>query len=78
MSKKLILAVCLLSFVAGWSASGSVPRTKDRPFLSALAKIAKTALWLAAFAEPPPDEEPTQSVLVDEHGYVQVNHARGW
>jgi hypothetical protein len=78
VSKKLILVVCLLSFAAGWSASSAVPRTKDRPFLTALAKIAKAALWLAAFAEPPPEEEPLQSVLVDERGYVKVNHARGW
>lgn len=78
MSKKLVLAVCLLSFAAGWSASSSVPRAKERPFLAALAKLAKTALWLAAFAEPAPEEEPVQSVLVDEHGYARINHARGW
>jgi hypothetical protein len=47
--------------------------------LRALVKFAKTALWFAAFAEPAPDNiEEHKSVMVDETGYVRVNHARGW
>lgn len=79
MSKRTIAAACLMAFAAGWFVSGSVEKPKDRPFLMALAKIAKTALWIAAFAEQPPaDPDPLPSVMVDEQGIARINHARGW
>lgn len=79
MSKRTLIVACLMAFAAGWFVSGAVEQPKDRPFLKALVKIAKTALWVAAFAEQPPEEhEDAKSVMVGEDGYVQVNHARGW
>jgi hypothetical protein len=77
--KRVAIASCLLCFAAGWMLSGVQDRPKDRPVLKAIVRFAKTALWFAAFAEPAPDAvEEHRSVLVDENGYVRVNHARGW
>lgn len=79
MSKRMIAAACLMAFAAGWFVSGAVETPKGRPFLTALAKLAKTALWVAAFAEQPPaDPDPLPSVMVDEQGIARINHARGW
>jgi hypothetical protein len=79
VSKRLVISSCLLCFAAGWLLSDIQPHTQDRPVLRAMVKFAKTALWFAAFAEPAPDNiEQHKSVMVDETGYVRVNHARGW
>lgn len=79
MSKKFLIIACLVAFAVGYSASSVINKPRDRPVLKALARFAKTALWLAAFAEPAPEShEDTRSVMVGEDGYVQVNHARGW
>lgn len=55
--------------------------TKDRPFLKFVFRTAKNLLWLAAFAEPPPPEQPDQRLvhapLVGEDGYQLVDHGRG-
>lgn len=82
VSKNSLIVACLLCVIAGWNLHGSYapqPNT-DRPVLRALAKLAKTALWFAAFAEPAPADQnvEVQSVLVDENGYAHLNHARGW
>lgn len=81
MSKRFVLLLCLLAFGAGWMTGGTVEsqKRKGRPVLTAIVKLAKAALWLAAFAEPPP-EEPVEhrSVMIDETGYARINHARGW
>lgn len=79
MSKRMLIVACLMAFAAGWFVSGAVEKPKDRPFLKAIVKVAKTFLWVAAFAEQPPEEHAdAKSVMVGEDGYVQVNHARGW
>lgn len=54
---------------------------QDRPVLRGIFRIAKNLLWLAAFAEPPPPEQPDQRLvhapLVGEDGYQIVDHTRG-
>lgn len=80
MSKRAVIAFCVLAFIAGRVTADFPPTGNDRPILSALAKLAKAALWIAAFAEPAPespDHEP-QHVMVDERGYAQINHSQGW
>lgn len=56
-------------------------RTKDRPVLKFIFRTAKNLLWLAAFAEPPPPEQPDQRLVhapaIGEDGYPMVDHARG-
>jgi hypothetical protein len=82
--KKVLIVVCVLAFVGGaiLAQKKSHPNPhQDRPFLAAVVRVAKYALWFTLLAEPAPspnagDEYP--SILTDETGYAQVNHARGW
>lgn len=83
MSKRLILVACLVAFLVGWTAGRNSNRfdpRQERPVLAAIMRAAKTFLWLAAFAEPAPEDTASEhrSVMVDENGFVQLNHARGW
>lgn len=82
--------VILLALALGWW-SGSSPRSPinphpapDRPVLTALARLARTAarlgLWIAFAAEPPPE---TRQQLVrgprrDDAGHTVIDHAEGW
>jgi hypothetical protein len=82
VSKRVLVVAVCACLVVGWAANAQLrpdPK-KDRPVLKAVAKIAKTALWIMVFAEPAPPQcsEEIQSVLVDEQGYAHLNHARGW
>lgn len=78
----LVAIVCLA--LGYWWASPSrpSPSPSDRPFLRFVAKVAKTFLWVAVFAEQPPAEATDMQSLhahhVDEQGIVMVNHGRGW
>jgi hypothetical protein len=53
----------------------------DRPILRAIAKIAKSFLWVAVFAEGPPAEPPVEHMVrvhVGDDGYQILEHGRGW
>lgn len=84
LPKKTLALLCVGCMLAGGMLSHSevISPKPDRPVLSAIARFAKTALWFMAFAEQPPEDldqrQHVQSVLVDENGYVHVNHSRGW
>lgn len=84
LSKKALAFLCIGCLIAGCMLSHSevIAPKPDRPVLKAIARFARTALWFMAFAEQPPEEpdqrQHVQSVLVDENGYVHVNHSRGW
>jgi hypothetical protein len=82
VSKQAMIVLCVCCLLLGWRASREITPDphKSRPFLAAIAKIAKTALWIAVFAEKAPDDHSAeiQSVMIDEQGYAHVNHARGW
>jgi len=78
--RRLIAAGALL-FALGWFAgqgSGNpfAPKTPERPFLSALAKIAKAGLWLLV-VEPVPDDLPPEDRLA-KIGRNTINHREGW
>lgn len=77
-----VAIVCLV--IGYWWASSPhpSPAPADRPFLRFVAKVAKTFLWVAVFAEQPPATASSMQSLhdhhVDERGVVMVNHGRGW
>ena len=51
------------------------PATPERPVLAVIAKLARTFLWLAVFAEPPAQPPPVQQ-SVSSDGYPTVSHER--
>lgn len=79
------LTVALVAFVVGsWTASSGRQDSKpepleDRPVLRWIAKTAKSLLWVAMFAEEPPEEQTyVVSTRTDDHGQRSLNHGRGW
>lgn len=77
--------VLVVALVAGYwlasSPSSPIAPAKDRPVLRMLAKLAKGFLWVAMFAEQPP--EPVEETYLvharlGEDGQPLLNHARGW
>lgn len=89
LTKRQLAALVLAAIVAGWwfsLPSGSTPSpfsppANDRPFLRAIAKIAKTFLWVAILADGPPPEPESSQVArahVGEDGYQLLDHGRGW
>lgn len=82
--KQVILAV-IAALAVGYFASNinhkPLNPAERRPVLAAIFRAAKTLLWLAAFAEPPPHEQ-YQSARhihhVDDNGVVMVDHGQGW
>lgn len=84
LDRNLLLVAILCLAVGYWWASPSRPSPlpTDRPFLRFVAKVAKTFLWVAVFAEQPPQGDVDMQSLhahhVDEHGILMVNHGRGW
>ena len=56
------------------------PRPVDRPVLSWIARAAKSLLWVAVFAEPPPAaaaDTRTVQHAIGADGYPVVDHSRG-
>ena len=80
--KLLIIGIGLLAvgFVMGQGAGGgSLPWApkKERPILTALARLAKLGLWVLVVVEPVPDDLP------DDNQYTHldtdiINHREGW
>lgn len=76
-----VIAACLLLFALGWFAGQGrgnpfAPATPKRPVLAALAKLAKTGLWLLV-VEPVPDDLPPEHHVVRSHTDT-INHREGW
>lgn len=75
-----VIAACLLLFAIGWFTGQGrgnpfSPAKPDRPVLTAIARLAKAALWVLV-VEPPPPEEPQHYVVrVDTD---RINHREGW
>lgn len=81
--KLAVLAVVAALAVGYLSSQQSQPLNpaQRRPVLAAIFRAAKTLLWLAAFAEPPPREQyqPANHIHhVDDAGLVLVDHGQGW
>jgi hypothetical protein len=78
-ARTLLIAVAITAGVTWYMTAkqdrGPLPH--ERPVLQFVAKWAKSLLWLAMFADPPPDTppEPIQQTVGDD-GYPQLAHAR--
>jgi len=57
-----------------------VPAKPDRPVLRFIAKVAKTVLWVAVFAEPKPPMQPDyrDHAAIGPDGHQVLNHGEGW
>lgn len=88
IDRKLV-AIIVVCLAAGWwlgsSPASPINPQPQRPVLSALARLTRTAarlgLWMAFAAEPAPKQEPQQIVrapAVDAEGHRVLNHGEGW
>ena len=83
--KHMAVVSCLLCALIGYMAHKEQvvpdfsPKPK-RPFLSAVIRIAKSALWVLAFADQPPSDTQVDvhSLMIDDMASDYVNHSRGW
>jgi len=56
-----------------------VPARPDRPFLKFVAKVAKSFLWVAVFAEERPvAPQYRDHAAIGADGVQCLNHAEGW
>jgi len=78
---KVLIAAVILTAVATWYAlrpgDDSRPLPHERPALRFVVRWAKSLLWLAMFADPPPETqpEPIRQEIGDD-GYPKLAHAR--
>lgn len=81
-----IVVAAVAAFALAWFASRSdgpipnpfAPERPRRPFLQFVARVAKNALWLVAFAEPRPAEHRHYvQATVGPDGRELLNHAEG-
>ena len=89
VDKKLAL-VAVAAFALAWFVSHTddgfipnpfVPQRPDRPVLKFLVRVAKTALWVVAFAEPKPTYPQSHHLVqsnVGPDGHECLNHAEGF
>lgn len=80
---KTVVLACVASIALTWFAltngTGVYPPPQpepDRPILAAIAKIAKSLLWIAVFADPPERSYPVVQQTIGEDGYPTVSHSR--
>lgn len=78
---KQTIAIAVMAMAFAWYAFGPgsatpEPEPKDRPVLRWLARAAKTFLWLAVFADPPPEYPEPIRHLPPIDGPPQISHAR--
>ena len=80
LDKKLLaigIGLLVVGFVMGQGSGGSLPWApkKDRPILSAIARLAKFGLWIMV-VEPVPDD-----ALANQYTRYEadtINHREGW
>jgi hypothetical protein len=87
IDRKLVAAV-LVALAAGWwlgsSPSSPINPTPQRPVLTAIGRLARTAarlgLWMAFAAEAPPEQRDPRIVqhTYDAEGHRVVDHGEGW
>ena len=82
LTHKQLALVCLACMAAGYWLSSSPsspvnPKPADRPVLRWIAKAAKSLLWIALIAEPPPKEALVQQRIGDD-GFPVLDHGRSF
>lgn len=86
MSKREIQTAVVVGMVAviltWWAATSEYSPVKpepQRPVLRLIQRLARLGLWVAMFAEQPPQEARyVVHARVDEHGHKVLNHGEGW
>jgi hypothetical protein len=84
LDRKTVL-VLAVAFAAGYflaTRTDNSPPKPDRPAVRWIVRAAKSFLWLAAFADPPPeparrDQRLVQAPVIGEDGYPVVDHGKG-
>jgi hypothetical protein len=79
---RTLAIICAACLCVGWfhHAKPNPAPLADRPILKALARLAKTGLWIMLVAEQPPQEQPPQYVhaLARPDDTRTIRHAEGW
>jgi hypothetical protein len=82
---RMVVGACLVSAALAWwlatSPTSPIQPRPQRPFLSAIARIAKAALWVMLVADKPPEGDRHEHYAlhsVDADGHRVLDHARGW
>lgn len=88
LDKRMVLvavAAFAIAFFVAQKPGGSpipnpfVPAKPERPFLKFVARVAKTFLWVAVFAEPKPAApQYRDQASIGADGVQCLNHAEGW
>jgi hypothetical protein len=71
------IGLLVIGFVMGQGSGGSLPWApkKNRPILSAIARLAKFGLWIMV-VEPVPDDAPQNQYT--RYDADTINHREGW
>ncbi len=87
IDRKLV-AIVVVCLAAGWwlgsSPASPINPTPQRPVLTAIGRLARTAarlgLWMAFAAEPTPPQQRqlVHSPAYDADGHPVVDHGEGW
>lgn len=86
LDRNIVVVAIAAAALAWFAARGDgplpnpfVPQRPHRPFLQFVARVAKNALWLVAFAEPRPAEHRHHYVqaTVGPDGRELLDHAEG-
>ena len=82
---KMVIGACLVSAALAWwlatSPVSPINPSPQRPVLTAIARIAKAALWIMLVADKPPSGDQHQHYAlhaVDTDGHRVLDHSRGW
>lgn len=84
LPKRYLAALVAAALAAGYFLADdqpAPPSAADRPILSALARFAKTGLWLLLVAEPAPEPGPAGDLVhhvVGPDGHPTLDHREGW
>lgn len=73
------LVAVILTWWAATSEYSPVKPQPDRPVLRLIQRLARLGLWVAMFAEQPPQQAHyVVHARVDENGHKVLNHGEGW
>lgn len=82
MKPRYLVVVLVLGLAAGyWSGTSNAPH-RDRPVARWVAGVARQLLWVAAFAERPPEQKTETRIVratshIGDDGFPVIDHGRG-